>query len=220
MKKAELVKAIMALNQGYKKKGLNELKATELTAILEKPQEQKEPEQETPKEQETSAKAPEVPEVPEVPPEEPAEFVSLCGHQFDPSESATCFTMCKNDEPEAYKLCLEHFKTIKVEPKKEKKVSAGMNVWHHAIGSQGGLIDDIFINGETMSLEEICAQVSGTAARVKSHLGHLREDWKLDIQVDKEKRFFWAETCKSEGTPIAGRTAYTGTKARPAFLPN
>jgi hypothetical protein len=164
MKKEELVTAIMAEKKGYKKKGLSSMSFKELQLILKE------------------IKAPE--EKPEAPEEKP-EFVSMCGHKFDPSEAASCFTMCKKDEPEAYKLCLANFKTL----------------------------------DKAMTMEEICLEVSATVARVRSHLGHLKEDWLLDVQMDEKSRYFWSETHKGKGTPITGKTAYTGTKARPAFLP-
>lgn len=199
MKKEELVTAIMAEKKGYKKKGLSSMSFKELQLILKE------------------IKAPE--EKPEAPEEKP-EFVSMCGHKFDPSEAASCFTMCKKDEPEAYKLCLANFKTLDIKPKAAKKATgAGANKWQHRVGSQGALIDDIFIDGKAMTMEEICLEVSATVARVRSHLGHLKEDWLLDVQMDEKSRYFWSETHKGKGTPITGKTAYTGTKARPAFLP-
>lgn len=209
MKKSDIVDAIMALDKGYKKDGLKELTAKELTAMLKVEQ----------------APPPEVPEAPEAleAPEAPEEFISLCGHDFDPSESASCFTMCKQDEPEAYELCLAHFKTLDIKPKAKKKATgAGSNVWMHRIGSQGAQIDDILISGDAVTMGELCDKVAGTATRVRSHINHLAFDWKLQIQINEEKQYFWADAngqTKTEGTVVIGKTAYTGTKVRPAFLP-
>lgn len=199
--KKTIVEAIMAEKHGYKRKGLLAMTVVDLEAILKGIQEEKS----------------------EAAPEEKPEFISLCGHDFDPSESASCFTMCKQDEPEAYELCLAHFKTLDIKPKATKKAAgAGSNVWMHRIGSQGALIDDILISGDAVTMGELCDKVAGTAARVRSHINHLAFDWKLQIQINEEKQYFWADAngqTKTEGTVVIGKTAYTGTKVRPAFLP-
>ena len=120
-------------------------------------------------------------------------FKPFCGFDFDPSKSGDCFEICKIDNPDEFKKCLENFEKAPA-PVKAKTISRttkGKSCWGHLAGSQAGLIDELLKNSaEPLSLDEISESVGGRPPRVLHHIKHLEKDLNLDVRATSEKGIY------------------------------
>ena len=127
--------------------------------------------------------------------EKPEEkFQSMCGFEYDPTPASSCNKTCSKDNPDAYKACLDNFEKNGSEKAKKvttkKKATRGKTAWGHLKGCQGGLVDEIFLNGGAHTIEEIMEYSGGKEYRVRSHMRHVRKLWNLDMRVTDDKRYF------------------------------
>ena len=150
--------------------------------------------------------------------EEPVEsFSSMCGFNFDPASNSGCNTQCKNDYPDSFKECRDHFAAQPVKKAASKPKGLGMNIWYHRPSSQGAALDNLLLAGKVVSFKDIQEAGAGTRTRALSHLKHLVADWGLDICKGKKKgddgkmieAYFWRDKNKErKGETLLGKTAY------------
>lgn len=156
----------------------------------------------------------------------PKSFASMCGNEFDPKKTGTCYKQCQVDFPEAFKACSEHYATLETVGSKRKssKPSAGKSEWGHTNGKQGGLIDNFFFEGQVGTMAEICDFCGGKEGRVMHHMKHLVADKGVQIQykhrkvtegegddakTTQVKEYWWHDKDKRrKGDNLSGKSAY------------
>lgn len=113
-------------------------------------------------------------------------FASMCGFEFDPSQSSDCYGECRLDNPESYSACLKNYEVKPVVTKKKTKVSSGgrgKNIYGHLIGSQADLIDRALLDADgPLTINDIAKKADAKAPRTRHHVLHLIKDWHVDIR--------------------------------------
>ena len=170
MKKADIIKAVLAVQNLHSEEDLKKLTIPKLKKLAKdfSVSLEETPKEETPKE--------ETPENDLLDGEEiedfiKSEFSSFCGLDFDPNKSSSCNLDCKADNPDEYAKCLENFKSSDVKPKSTaaKKDLVGKNIWGRRLGSQADLIEQILFGDHFLTIKEIAKSSGCTISRVKRH---------------------------------------------------
>lgn len=116
------------------------------------------------------------------------EFKTPCGGIFDPDPSSSCFGMCKDESPEDFELCMNHYKSaleaktnrrraasratseksisgVKKSPKRFDRIGDGL-------GTSAHMINIMLLEGAT--IEEMMDVIPTERTRIMGHLSGLK----------------------------------------------
>lgn len=116
------------------------------------------------------------------------EFKTPCGGLFDSDPSSSCFGMCKDESPEDFELCMNHFKSMMEQKTSRRRTAARANNQAKTtgakkapkrydrigdgLGTSAHMINILLLEGAT--IEEMMEIVPTERTRIMGHLSGLK----------------------------------------------
>jgi hypothetical protein len=119
---------------------------------------------------------------------QPVEFKTPCGGLFDTDPNSSCFGMCKDESPEDFELCMNHFKSTMEQKTSRRRTAARANNQSKVagtkkapkrydrigdgLGTSAHMINILLLEGAT--IEEMMEIVPTERTRIMGHLSGLK----------------------------------------------